>query len=262
MQPAEQEEMQTLFARFGFVPDPECPPQLLRAHTSLVYFLLRAFVAHPRAAVGLLSAVVEWYRRYDELAAAQPSEGVFATRAGRVHLRLACRPGCNHCCHSPVSAVGAEALTIAAYIAVNFSAAERAALDARTEARVRLQAGDRDHHALCPLNVDGRCQVYPVRPLNCRKWHSFDESACRRAFRDDDPTAEIPRASVRADASGLIWQSAVAAFTAIGVDVSELDLIPALQLALHGDDVPARFVAGEPVFAAARRQVGEPPASG
>ena len=48
----------------------------------------------------------------------------------------------------------------------------------------------------------------------------------------------------------------------LAADVSELDLIPALQLALHGDDVPARFVAGEPVFAAARRQVGEPPASG
>jgi hypothetical protein len=92
-----------------------------------------------------------------------------------------------------------------------------------------------------------------VRPLNCRKWHSFDESACRRLFREDDRSAEIPRASVRADASGLIWQSAVAAFTALGVDVHELDLVPALQIALRADDVPARFVAGEPVFAAAHR---------
>ncbi len=254
MKQPEQTEIQALLDRHRIVASTECPPELLAAHKNLIYFILRAFESDTRAAVGMLTAVVEWYRRYDELAHAQPSEKVFELRGGKVKLRLACSTGCNHCCTTAVSAIGPEVALIAGYIRAKFDPAQRAALDARIAARKEALRDDPYRNHMCPLNVDGKCSVYVMRPLNCRKWHSFDESACRKAFLHGDKAVLIPRAGVRADASGLIWQSAVAAFTAVGLTIDELDLIPALELALRDDRIAARYAAGEPVFASTIRQ--------
>jgi hypothetical protein len=152
-----------------------------------------------------------------------------------------------------VSLIGPEAVAIAAHIHATFTREEQAALGERIAA-YRAAAAESPHPSpMCPLNVDGKCTVYAVRPLNCRKWHSFAEPACRRLFRDGDRTTPIPRTPVRADESGLVWQSAVAAFSLLGLDLHELDLVPALELILADEDVASRFVAGEPLFAAARR---------
>lgn len=258
MQPSEAQEMRALFTRYGFVPSPECPERLLRAHVHLVYFILRAFASTPDAAASLIAAVAEWHRRYDELADAQPSEQVFEYSDGKRRLRLACSPGCSHCCTTPVSLIAPEAAAIAAYIQANQSGEQKAALAARMTAHTQALHDDPQRPAMCPLNVDGKCTVYPVRPLNCRKWHSFDEPACRRAFLAQDSTALIPRGAVRADASGLVWQSAVAAFSALGLSVRELDLIPALEIALHSEQVAARVLADDALFAPAQRQAASP----
>lgn len=260
MQPSEPQDMQALFARHGFVPSPECPERFLRAHRHLVYFILRAFESAPDTPAGLLAAVAEWYRRYDELADAQPREQVFAYSDGKRRLRLACRPGCNHCCTTPVSLIAPEAASIAAYLQTNLNPEQTAALAARIVEHRRARDSDPHGPVMCPLNVDGNCIAYAVRPLNCRKWHSFDEPACRRGFLANDRTALIPRGAVRADASGLIWQSAVAAFSALGLTVRELDLIPALELILHEEQIAARVLADEALFAAAHRRAASPDA--
>lgn len=253
--------MQAVLTRHGFVASPDCPPNLLRAHTHLVYFILRAFDAEPNAApiTALLAAVAEWHRRYDELADAQPVEQVFLVRDTRLRLRLACTAGCNHCCATPVSLIGPEALAIAAHIHADFSPAEQAALGERIAAYQSARStatATASPSPMCPLNVDGKCTVYAARPLNCRKWHSFAESACRRLFRDGDRTTPIPRSPARADESGLVWQSAVAAFSLLGVDIHELDLVPTLALILADAHTTPRYVAGEPLFTAARRAPG------
>lgn len=245
--------MQAVFDRHGFVADPGCPPRLWAAHRSLVYFILKAYEGGERGAAGLLAAVGEWYRRYDEVASSQPDEQEFPFPEGKVRLRLACKPGCNHCCVTPVSLIGPEVVSIAGYIAENFDEGQRAALARRIREREVALAGDRNGYHMCPLNVDGLCTVYAARPFNCRKWHSFDESACRRGFIEGDRSALIPRSAVRSDSQGLVWQSVVAAFSALGIDASELDLLPALEAALAGDRVAERVAAGEQVFAAARR---------
>lgn len=253
MQPSEPPEMQALFARHGFVPSPECPERFLRAHRHLVFFILRAYESAPDAPDALLAAVSEWHRRYDELADAQPREQVFEYSDGKRRLHLACRPGCNHCCTTPVSLIAPEAAAIAAHLATDLKPEQTAALAARIGEHRRARRADPHGPVMCPLNVDGNCIVYAARPLNCRKWHSFDEPACRRGFLANERTALIPRGAVRADASGLVWQSAVAAFTALGLTVRELDLIPALEIALSEEHIAARVLADEAVFAAAHR---------
>jgi hypothetical protein len=253
MKRPEQHEIAAVLDRHHVVPSPQCPPELLGAHRHLLYCILRAFESDPRKAAGMLAAVVEWYRRYDELANAQPTEKDFEYKTGKVRLRLACSAGCNHCCTTPVSAIGPEVALLAAYIRAKFTPEQRAALAARISAHQQALQTAPTSHPMCPLNVAGKCSVYVMRPLNCRKWHSFDESACRKAFLHDDTAVLIPRAGVRADASGLVWQSAVAAFSAMGLKIAELDLIPALEVALADDRIAARYAAGEPVFADVER---------
>jgi len=80
--------MQAMFDRHGFVPSPQCPPGLLEAYKSLVYFILRAFASDVRAVAGMLAAVVEWYRRYDELASAQPAGAAISGQEGQAPPRL------------------------------------------------------------------------------------------------------------------------------------------------------------------------------
>ena len=253
MKRPDRHEISAPLEKHRIVPSPQCPPELLNAHRSLIYFIVRAFESDPCAAAGMLAAVIEWYRRYDELASAQPTEKDFEYPTGKIRLRLACGAGCDPCCTTPVSAIGPEVALIAVHIKGEFTPDQRAALAARIETRKEsIQAAPQGVH-MCPLNVHGKCSVYGMRPLNCRKWHSFDESACRKAFLHGDRAVLIPRGSVRADASGLVWQSAVAAFSAVGLPVKELDFVPALELALADEHIAARYAAGEPVFADVER---------
>ena len=39
--------------------------------------------------------------------------------------------------------------------------------------------------ALCPLNVDGACSIYEVRPTVCRSFNSTDAAACERALANE-----------------------------------------------------------------------------
>lgn len=208
--------------------------------------------------MGLVAAVMEWYFRYDELAAAQPTEQAFEYTHGRVHLRLACRSGCNHCCVSPVSVIGPEVVLIAEYIRARFTEVAIEALVARIQERRAIVGTAQDREVMCPLNVDGKCSVYEVRPINCRMWHSFDEAACRRAFLAGDKTTHIPRASTRADESGLVRCSAASVFSSLGIDRTDLDFIPALEIALTTGDVVSRFLRGERLFARVKREQSHP----
>lgn len=113
--------------------------------------------------------------------------------------QVACGEGCNACCESLVRISYAEALVVADFLAQPAQAAARARFLERLP-RWQEQAGDDPTHLsalleqgrgqpaagpawdafhaatlayqrkrnLCPLNHEGRCEVYPARPVICR----------------------------------------------------------------------------------------------
>lgn len=140
---------------------------------------------------------------------------------------------------------------ISLIIAKTFTPEQRAELDRRIQIRKEaLSQGDPHRGYLCPLNVDGKCGIYNVRPSNCRSFHSFDADACREIFREGKIETLRPMDRERTQADAVIFESASVAYTALKMDTRGLELISALEAALPaGDGVVERFTTGVDIFA-------------
>ena len=236
-------ERERLLAKYKIVASPGVPPRAADEHLKLVGRILAAFDGQPLRPQGVLAAVAEFTRCYEQYARQLPIE----VTVGVVRLRVACTAGCSHCCVSPVTVISSEALAIAAHIRDTFSEAQMAALAGRFAAYRPVDPRGAPG-SLCPLNEDGMCSVYAVRPFNCRTFHSLDVRACERFFRDGVGPSERLEEPNRADRFGFFWQSADVAFLALGLDTRDLDFIPALLIALGEPDAVSRLLGGEALF--------------
>jgi Fe-S-cluster containining protein len=110
---------------------------------------------------------------------------------------LACHAGCSECCHQVVGVWEGEAELIARYLrdpanaAIRerflaaypaWRAASRPTLDRLAHARdLRAQGYALAAHwrkrLMCPLNENGLCTIYEVRPTVCRTSHALGTSA-------------------------------------------------------------------------------------
>lgn len=156
-----------------------------------------------------LSVLEAFYEAHD---AADEKIPLVAARLGRT---VACTFGCNACCGSLVLASTPEARLIARELRKPEHAELRKRFLARADEWVRA-AGERstraaDAHAagnakrymrlmkeharqavLCPLNEDGACAVYAVRPLPCRQgWAADTPDYCMPTDDPDQPEVEL-----------------------------------------------------------------------
>jgi Fe-S-cluster containining protein len=109
---------------------------------------------------------------------------------------LACAAGCSFCCHVHVETTAPELLAIAGFVRRTLAPHALTSLRERLTQRVAVAGTLSDEArwaARVPcalLDEQGRCSVYPVRPLRCRAFHSCSAAACRAAFdgtSDDEP---------------------------------------------------------------------------
>jgi Fe-S-cluster containining protein len=165
---------------------------------------------------------------------------------------LACKRGCDHCCHRPVGTSAPAVLRIAAALREALSEPEFASVLARVAA-----LDDRTHGAAwtpterppfpCAFLVNGACSIYAVRPFVCRAWNSADAEACRRALGQDSVEMRFDLFQ-RTLFSG-IERGLQAALQSRGLDATDLELTAAVRVALENPDACERWLAGEPVFA-------------
>lgn len=177
---------------------------------------------------------------------------------------FACAAGCTWCCSQIVTVAPPEAVAIALHVQASFPPAALAALKARLAA---LDEQTRGRGAFargyvnmsCAFLVDGKCSVYDVRPLRCRSVYSRDVAHCRwvvehpdlvYAWRDRPLESPPYPPEPEAIADGVLSGLATAARDA-GFAFEALELTAALRIALDTPDIAERYLAGEPVFAAA-----------
>ncbi len=171
-------------------------------------------------------------------------------------LPLACKAGCAWCCYLMVETTVPEAIRIADHLRKTLSPEELtrvrdrvAKLDNRTRG---LNKDERSEARLpCALLVDGRCSIYPVRPLKCRGGNSTDADICRQNY-EQAQDGLLPVYLPQLILADCIQSGLDAGLTASGLPSERLELTAALRIALEAPDAAERWWAGEPVFAPAK----------
>lgn len=172
-------------------------------------------------------------------AATRLCDNFIAQGAGAV----ACRSGCDHCCHQSVGVTPPEALRIFAYLKASLVESEwedMKNLFAEKRAATRHLSSDErfspDHP--CPFLREKSCSIYQVRPLTCRGANSLDALDCEERLRDPEKRKRFlsdgtggrmllePVRAMQALSAGL----QLALFELFDLDMRPLDLIGAMDL--------------------------------
>jgi Fe-S-cluster containining protein len=198
-----------------------------------------------------------------EVIAVADAAGVIADRSIQTslhehppHPRLACAEGCDWCCHKVVGCAAPEVLRIVSYLREHLSPNEMQAVEERIVQR------DEERRALrhdrwsakrlpCPLLVNHRCAVYPVRPLTCRGFNSTDARECERSLKVREPV-DIPTHGPPHRLATFVLAGMRSGLSAAGLNGELLELTAALRTAVTVADAAQRWLVGEPVFASAR----------
>lgn len=121
-----------------------------------------------------------YFRDYEALV--RRAEDLFEYESAESSERKAQgRCGLDHdrCCHTPVRLSLVEAVYVAHRINAQLSSGERLEAIDRAVASARKEREEQARHegreiclaeagSLCPLSVEGRCRIFPYRPLQCR----------------------------------------------------------------------------------------------
>jgi Fe-S-cluster containining protein len=168
----------------------------------------------------------------------------------------ACKEGCDWCCHLTVGTSVPEVVRVLEYLRQNLSPDAFGALRERVlrldEQRRERRAAGRDEAGLpCALLVNHRCTAYPVRPLMCGGFNSSDAAECER-FVQSSGQSPVPLYAPQLRLAAFILDGTVAGLSDAGLTGERVELTAALRIALEVPGAVERFLAGEPVFAAAR----------
>jgi Fe-S-cluster containining protein len=165
---------------------------------------------------------------------------------------VACKAGCDRCCHQPVGLTPPEALAIAQHLRQTLTSEELASVAARLAQRERETRGLSSAQRFspdqpCPFLDRGQCSIYEARPLACRGMNSLDADECKTRLRDPDARA----AFLEQGSGGRSFMEPIRAFHAIsaglqlglselyGLDMRPLELTRALDLLLNGPESSA-----------------------
>ena len=143
--------------------------QYIMKHTDVVGEPERYRVRFPEAEAGAV-----WLPRLLD-AYAVLDAGMAEALAG-VDRPAACGPGCGSCCHQPIPGSSLEALGLLWFVLHQCSP--------RVRHRLRSQLAECSFDRPCPFLLDGRCAVYPLRPLACREFVVLGR-ACRPGEQPD-----------------------------------------------------------------------------
>ena len=196
--------------------------------------------------------VIEVAQRATELA-----EHAIEAAKGEYPLpRLACREGCDWCCHLRVGTAVPEVFRIISYLRQTLAPEELQATIERVitldEQRRQVRVGKRGEARLpCALLQDRQCIAYPVRPLTCRGFNSSDARQCE-LFVKLGNKVNVPTYHAQIRLTTFVLDGMRAGLSETGLKGDLLELTAALRIAFEVPDAFERWLGGEPVFAPAR----------
>ena len=191
----------------------------------------------------LLAVVATAHKGFDRAYASAPAEARAA---------VACRPGCDACCHVPVGVQAHEVLIAARHVQTHFSPGDLEALLARAASHRAAFAGRSipERTALrtpCVLLRDGACSIYAARPEACRSHHGNSAASCRANLENGNEALDVFVPGVR----GRMFAVMLAIDQAVeesGFDDRAYDFGSALHEALTDSLCAVRWMRREAAF--------------
>jgi Fe-S-cluster containining protein len=167
---------------------------------------------------------------------------------------VACKPGCDACCHNLVELTPPEALALGQHIRNHFPETARDRVLSRLAQNLALATG-KTKAALaamrrdlpCPLLHGRACSVYPLRPLVCRAMHGLDQERCKAELRSGSLAASRYYAH-RHDIARSVSAGLLEGCRALGCQSGTLDLARALHDFFKQENPAESWLAGEKVF--------------
>lgn len=201
----------------------------------------------------MIQAVTECANAVDETLIRVEQKSDNARANGALIARIACRKGCAYCCHGRVATSIPEVIRITSYLLTTRTDEEVAAFVSSAKAYLvaleGLSAYERSTFIQrCSfLAEDLSCSIHPVRPIACRRHHSLDVEACKKALENPGELGVPQLLDV-----GWMTQPLVDGMdrgaSAADLHARRVDLIRGVLLAIE-TDASERWLEGEDSFA-------------
>jgi hypothetical protein len=167
---------------------------------------------------------------------------------------IACREGCDWCCHVRVEVDATEVFRIIAFLGANCSHDELEQTIQRIKSLDDQTRGMRTTHRArtklpCALLVNRRCSIYSVRPLACRGDNSVDAGQCEACYNQGHPAGLNKRAWMpQLQLALCILHGMSAGLKQSGLQSDNLELTAALRIGIETPKALERWLAGERIF--------------
>ena len=159
---------------------------------------------------------------------------------------LACRAGCNFCCHLQVRVLPHEAIALFRYLQSRLApaTADRVRMKIREYAQAPQLSGQAVARRACAFLIEGECSVYEVRPSACAAYHSVSKQRCEQSFHDPSlPSGTVALEALMVVALALEEGVSVALRTQ-GLSHTPIELHTAVAALLANPALIARWRAG------------------
>jgi Fe-S-cluster containining protein len=191
-----------------------------------------------------------------ESATALADEMVNQAKARLPPPKLACKEGCDWCCHQRVGAAAPEVFRIIAHLRQTlppeeFEMFRKRVIAADTRRRAVKAEGGNSARWPCVLLVEHRCAAYAVRPLTCRGFNSRDARRCELSL-DAGHRLAVPAYTPQVWVNTFALDGMRAGLNESRLKGDLLELTGALRIALEERDSIERWGSGEAFFAPAR----------
>lgn len=185
-------------------------------------------------------------------------ERAYASAPGPARAAVACRAGCDTCCHERVAVQAHEVFIAAEYVQRHYTPEQLEALIARAARHRQRHAGRGSEGWLsprspCVLLHEGRCSIYEARPGICRAHHSHSLAGCKANLAAGEEQVDVKIRGLRGRMFAVMLGIDQAVEEA-GYDDEAYDFGSALHEALTNSLCAVRWTQKKPAFPANCRE--------
>ncbi len=163
---------------------------------------------------------------------------------------IACRAGCNFCCHLRVMVFPHEAIALFRYLGSGMPKEQAEGVRKRIlENAAHIAALAREGRAVtnlaCAFLVDGKCSAYEARPAACSGYHSLSKEKCEASFNNGGNLPEgIPVLTALRYVAGALDDGMEQGLDAAKLDTTRVELNTAVAALIRNPALIQRWRSG------------------